>query len=126
MGLSGEETTVFNAGRYVDRIVRDNGRVFRQKLCVFDSVLVPGPSSGRSETSRPPISDAKHEITAHNDCARRRNAGISSAELDGPSRGIADYLQFVRRPDGFEDFVHAAQYSLFDQILGAVAALEHW
>jgi len=41
--LAGEETKVFNAGRYLDRVVRDGGRLrFRQKLCVFDSVLVPG------------------------------------------------------------------------------------
>jgi 3-phenylpropionate/cinnamic acid dioxygenase small subunit len=38
-----EETKVFNAGRYVDRVVRREGRLlFREKLCVFDSVLVPG------------------------------------------------------------------------------------
>jgi len=41
--LSGEETKVFNAGKYVDRVVRQGERLlFREKLCVFDSVLVPG------------------------------------------------------------------------------------
>jgi 3-phenylpropionate/cinnamic acid dioxygenase small subunit len=39
----GEETRIFNAGRYVDLVVRDDGKVrFKEKLCVFDSVLVPG------------------------------------------------------------------------------------
>jgi 3-phenylpropionate/cinnamic acid dioxygenase small subunit len=38
-----EETTVFNAGRYLDRLVREAGALrFRERLCVFDSVLVPG------------------------------------------------------------------------------------
>ena len=33
---------VFNAGRYVDRVVRDGDRLrFAEKLCVFDSELVP-------------------------------------------------------------------------------------
>ncbi|MFC6520976.1 aromatic-ring-hydroxylating dioxygenase subunit beta [Undibacterium arcticum] len=33
---------VFNAGRYIDTIVRENGRLkFRQRICVFDSELVP-------------------------------------------------------------------------------------
>lgn len=41
--LSGEETKVFNAGKYVDRVVRQGSRLlFREKRCVFDSVLVPG------------------------------------------------------------------------------------
>lgn len=42
--LSGEETKIFNAGKYVDRVVRGGaGRLlFREKLCIFDSVLVPG------------------------------------------------------------------------------------
>lgn len=41
--LSGEPTKVFNAGRYLDRVVRVDGRLlFREKLCVFDSDLVPG------------------------------------------------------------------------------------
>jgi anthranilate 1,2-dioxygenase small subunit len=41
--LSDEPTTVFNAGRYLDRVVREGSRLlFREKICVFDSVLVPG------------------------------------------------------------------------------------
>ena len=41
--LTDEETRVFNAGKYVDTLVRDGGRLkFRAKLCVCDSVLVPG------------------------------------------------------------------------------------
>lgn len=33
---------VFNAGRYIDTIVNDGGRLkFRQRICVFDSDLVP-------------------------------------------------------------------------------------
>jgi 3-phenylpropionate/cinnamic acid dioxygenase small subunit len=39
----GEETRVFNAGKYLDRVVRDGATLkFKEKLCVFDSVLVPG------------------------------------------------------------------------------------
>ena len=38
-----EETRVLNVGRYLDRVVRDDGRLrFAEKRCVFDSVLVPG------------------------------------------------------------------------------------
>jgi 3-phenylpropionate/cinnamic acid dioxygenase small subunit len=38
-----EETTVFNTGRYLDRLVREAGALrFQERLCVFDSVLVPG------------------------------------------------------------------------------------
>jgi len=38
-----EPTQVFNVGRYLDQIVREDGHLkFREKLCVFDSVLVPG------------------------------------------------------------------------------------
>ena len=41
--LADEETTVFNAGRYLDCLVREDGALkFRERLCVFDSVLVPG------------------------------------------------------------------------------------
>ncbi len=37
-----EPTRVFNVGRYLDRIVRDNGDLkFAEKFCVFDSLLVP-------------------------------------------------------------------------------------
>ena len=38
-----EPTQVFNAGKYVDRVVRDAGRLrFKEKLCIFDSIVVPG------------------------------------------------------------------------------------
>lgn len=41
--LPDEETTVFNAGRYIDRLVREAGTLkFRERLCVYDSILVPG------------------------------------------------------------------------------------
>jgi 3-phenylpropionate/cinnamic acid dioxygenase small subunit len=41
--LPDEETTVFNAGRYFDYLVREAGTLkFRERLCVYDSVLVPG------------------------------------------------------------------------------------
>jgi anthranilate 1,2-dioxygenase small subunit len=40
--LIDDETRVFNVGRYHDRIVRNDGTMrFREKVCVFDSVLVP-------------------------------------------------------------------------------------
>ncbi|MBA2690412.1 MAG: aromatic-ring-hydroxylating dioxygenase subunit beta [Burkholderiales bacterium] len=40
--LMNEFTRVFNAGRYIDQIVVENDRLkFKQKLCVFDSVIVP-------------------------------------------------------------------------------------
>lgn len=35
-------TQVFNVGRYLDRLVREEGRLkFAEKHCVFDSLLVP-------------------------------------------------------------------------------------
>ena len=41
--LTDEDTRVFNAGKYLDRLVRDgDGLKFKEKLCVFDSVVVPG------------------------------------------------------------------------------------
>lgn len=41
--LSDEKTHVFNAGKYIDLVVREDGRLkFKEKLCIFDSVLVPG------------------------------------------------------------------------------------
>jgi anthranilate 1,2-dioxygenase small subunit len=41
--LTDEPTQVFNAGKYIDRIVRQAGQLkFAEKLCVFDSVVVPG------------------------------------------------------------------------------------
>jgi anthranilate 1,2-dioxygenase small subunit len=40
--LIDEETRVFNAGKYVDKLVREDGRLkFKEKLCIFDSVLIP-------------------------------------------------------------------------------------
>ena len=40
--MADDETSVFNVGRYHDRIVEDEGTLrFREKVCVFDSVLVP-------------------------------------------------------------------------------------
>ncbi len=40
--LPDELTRVFNAGQYRDRLVVDQGRLkFKEKLCVFDSLLVP-------------------------------------------------------------------------------------
>jgi salicylate 5-hydroxylase small subunit len=37
-----ELSRVFNVGRYLDRIVRDGDQLkFAEKLCVFDSLLVP-------------------------------------------------------------------------------------
>ena len=41
--LNDEPTQVFNAGKYIDLVVRDAGRLkFKEKLCVFDSIVVPG------------------------------------------------------------------------------------
>jgi anthranilate 1,2-dioxygenase small subunit len=38
-----EVTRIFNVGRYIDRLVRQGETLkFREKLCVFDSVVVPG------------------------------------------------------------------------------------
>ena len=40
--LIDEMTRVFNTGQYRDRIVVSDGRLrFKEKLCVFDSALVP-------------------------------------------------------------------------------------
>ena len=40
--LVDDETRIFNAGKYVDKIVReDAGLKFKEKLCIFDSVVVP-------------------------------------------------------------------------------------
>jgi salicylate 5-hydroxylase small subunit len=37
-----EPSEVFNAGRYVDVVVREHGTLkFRQRCCVFDSELIP-------------------------------------------------------------------------------------
>jgi salicylate 5-hydroxylase small subunit len=41
--LPDRETTVFSAGRYVDELVHADGALlFRQRLVIFDSVLIPG------------------------------------------------------------------------------------
>jgi salicylate 5-hydroxylase small subunit len=33
---------IFSAGRYLDRIIRDDGRLkFKERLCIFDSALIP-------------------------------------------------------------------------------------
>jgi 3-phenylpropionate/cinnamic acid dioxygenase small subunit len=40
--LQDELTRIFTAGQYRDKLVVEDGRLkFREKLCVFDSVLVP-------------------------------------------------------------------------------------
>src|SRR5262245_11831180 len=40
--LQDELTRIFNAGQYRDKLVVEDGRLkFREKLCIFDSVLVP-------------------------------------------------------------------------------------
>ena len=40
--LQDELTRVFNAGQYRDKLVVEKGKLkFREKLCVFDSILVP-------------------------------------------------------------------------------------
>lgn len=40
--LQDELTRVFNAGQYRDKLVVEKGELkFREKLCVFDSILVP-------------------------------------------------------------------------------------
>ncbi len=40
--LTNEFTTVFNTGKYLDKLVRQgDGLKFKEKLCVFDSVMVP-------------------------------------------------------------------------------------
>jgi 3-phenylpropionate/cinnamic acid dioxygenase small subunit len=40
--LPNQYTQILNAGRYLDKIVRQKGRLrFREKICVFDTVLVP-------------------------------------------------------------------------------------
>jgi anthranilate 1,2-dioxygenase small subunit len=41
--LNDEPTQVFNAGKYIDLVVRDAAQLkFKEKLCVFDSIMVPG------------------------------------------------------------------------------------
>jgi salicylate 5-hydroxylase small subunit len=37
-----QPSELFNAGRYLDAVVRDEGRLkFKEKLCIFDSELIP-------------------------------------------------------------------------------------
>jgi|SRR5271166_5088619 len=40
--LLGGETSVFNAGRYVDQIVRDGDFLkFKSRLCIYDTTVIP-------------------------------------------------------------------------------------
>ncbi len=40
--LPNQYTQILNAGRYLDKIVREGGRLrFKEKICIYDSVLVP-------------------------------------------------------------------------------------
>jgi 3-phenylpropionate/cinnamic acid dioxygenase small subunit len=40
--LLGGETRVFNAGRYVDQIVRDGDFLkFKSRVCIYDTIVVP-------------------------------------------------------------------------------------
>jgi 3-phenylpropionate/cinnamic acid dioxygenase small subunit len=40
--LPEQPTELFNSGRYLDRIVREEGMLrFAERLCVFDSIVVP-------------------------------------------------------------------------------------
>ena len=41
--LQNEETKVFNAGQYVDKIIFDNGSPkFQEKIVIYDSLQIPG------------------------------------------------------------------------------------
>ena len=41
--LQSEETKVFNAGQYVDKIIFDNGRPkFQEKIVIYDTIQIPG------------------------------------------------------------------------------------
>ena len=41
--LQDQETKVFNAGRYVDRVVFDGGKLrFREKTVIYDTLQIPG------------------------------------------------------------------------------------
>lgn len=41
--LQGEETKVFNAGQYVDKIIFNNGGPkFQEKLVIYDTIQIPG------------------------------------------------------------------------------------
>lgn len=40
--LVDEETRLFNVGRYLDLLVRENGGLkFKSKICVYDTLLIP-------------------------------------------------------------------------------------
>jgi 3-phenylpropionate/cinnamic acid dioxygenase small subunit len=40
--LQDELTRVFNAGQYRDKLIVEDGRLkFREKVCIFDSILIP-------------------------------------------------------------------------------------
>jgi 3-phenylpropionate/cinnamic acid dioxygenase small subunit len=40
--LQDELTRIFNAGQYRDKLVVEGGKLkFREKVCIFDSLLVP-------------------------------------------------------------------------------------
>jgi len=40
--LPEQPTTLFNAGRYLDTMVREAGRLrLKERLCIFDSIVVP-------------------------------------------------------------------------------------
>jgi 3-phenylpropionate/cinnamic acid dioxygenase small subunit len=40
--LADQPTELFNSGRYLDRLVREDGRLrFKERLCIFDSIVVP-------------------------------------------------------------------------------------
>ena len=41
--IQGEETKVFNAGQYVDKIIFGNGNPkFQEKLVIYDTIKIPG------------------------------------------------------------------------------------
>jgi anthranilate 1,2-dioxygenase small subunit len=41
--MPGEETKVFNAGRYADKVLLENGEPkFQEKLVIYDSLQIPG------------------------------------------------------------------------------------
>jgi anthranilate 1,2-dioxygenase small subunit len=41
--LQNEETKVFNAGQYVDKIIFDNGSPkFQEKIVIYDTIQIPG------------------------------------------------------------------------------------
>jgi len=37
-----EESKIFNAGRYLDTLVRENGQLkFKSRICVYDTIMIP-------------------------------------------------------------------------------------